>query len=119
MTPVVENTIPVLRVTTLAASRRFYCDRLGFGVDWGAGENDEICQVSRDGQRIMLSESRDIALPGCAWIGLGSESVFQEYLDRGVDVVLPPRDSPWAYEMKVADPDGNILWLGAAPRGRR
>jgi hypothetical protein len=23
---------------------------------------------------------------------------------------------PWAYEMKIADPDGNTIWLGAEPK---
>ena len=23
---------------------------------------------------------------------------------------------PWAYEMKIIDPDDNVLWLGTGPR---
>ena len=30
----------------------------------------------------------------------------------GAVVIQAPTKQPWAYEMKIADPDGNTLWLG-------
>jgi predicted lactoylglutathione lyase len=35
---------------------------------------------------------------------------------RGCKVVLEPRNRPWAFEMKVEDIDGHVLWLGTEPR---
>jgi hypothetical protein len=35
---------------------------------------------------------------------------------RGAIVRHPPSDYPWAREMQVADPDGNVLRLGSDPR---
>jgi hypothetical protein len=51
----VENTIPVLAVSDMQVSIRFYRDLLGFKLDWG-GENDssQIASVSRDGHAVML-----------------------------------------------------------------
>ena len=112
----VENTIPVLRVKSLSSSRDFYTNKLGFKVDWGDDRAETICQVSRDGHRIMLSEQTDIGTPSCAWIGLETDKLFQEFKDQGVSVLQVPENKPWAYEMKIRDLDGNILWLGTAPK---
>jgi hypothetical protein len=30
-------------------------------------------------------------------------------------IIQGPTKQRWAYEMKVADPDGNTLWLGTDP----
>ena len=113
----VENTIPVLRVKNLLRSKEFYAAKLGFRVDWGGSATDTICQVSRDGQRIMLSEDDNLGLPGCVWIGLETDRLFKEFADHGVTVLQPPENQPWAYQMVIADPDGNVLWLGTEPRG--
>jgi uncharacterized glyoxalase superfamily protein PhnB len=51
------------------------------------------------------------------WVGLESDTLFKEFLDKGVTVVSPPENKPWAYEMFIQDVDGNILWLGTTPRG--
>ncbi len=34
----------------------------------------------------------------------------------GAEVLAPPANKHWAYEMTIADPDGNVLWLGDEPR---
>jgi catechol 2,3-dioxygenase-like lactoylglutathione lyase family enzyme len=112
----VENTIPVLPVKNLRASKVFYVKTLGFQVNWGADENDSICEVSRDGQRIMLTEDRELGSPACAWIGLESDKLFAEFEKNGVTVLLAPENQPWAYQMKILDIDGNILWLGTDPK---
>ena len=65
----VENTIPVLPVKNLTTSKTFYVDILGFQVDWGTADTDTVRQVSRDGQRIMLTEDGSLGSPGCVWMG--------------------------------------------------
>lgn len=50
----VECTVPVLPVSDLAASVRFYTDTLGFSLDWGDVLNDSVCSVSQNGHPIML-----------------------------------------------------------------
>jgi hypothetical protein len=50
------------------------------------------------------------------WIGLEDDTLFDEYRAKGVKVLQEPLNRPWAYEMKVSDIDGNVLWLGTEPR---
>jgi len=64
----------------------------------------------------MLSEQTDIGKPSCVWIGLESDRLFWEFKNRGVSVLQEPTNRPWAYEMKVRDLDGNVLWLGTEPK---
>ena len=117
MSKEVENTIPVLPVNQLSRSKQFYVEKLGFQVDWGESDDAAICQVSRDGHRIMLTEDNNLGSPACVWIGLESDKLFNEFMDKGVTVVSPPANKPWAYEMLIQDVDGNILWLGTGPKG--
>lgn len=112
----IENATPVLPVSDLSASLRFYVDRLGFTVDWGGAPGAMVTSVSCDGCPIMLSQLLAPAGGAWVWIGVEESSVFDEFRARGVPVVQEPRNQPWAYEVKFADPDGNVLWLGAEPR---
>lgn len=108
-----ENTIPVLGVRDLPGSIRFY-QSLGFKIDWEAG--DIIASVSRDGHAIML-QRRDEPAPAWVWIGCTSVAALWESVRRrgDVTVVQRPTNQPWALEMKIHDPDKNILWFGSDP----
>lgn len=109
----VECTIPVLPVTDLGLSIDFYIEKLGFILDW---RSDPVCSVSRNACHIMLMQ-RDAGGGGAwVWIGLENSALFDEYRTRGIVVLQEPRNFSWAYEMKVADPDGNVLWLGTESR---
>jgi predicted lactoylglutathione lyase len=105
----VECTIPVLPVRNLSASIAFYTDALGFVLDWSSAT---VCSVSRDGKPIMLREAEGDFAPAWVWIGLEDDSLFAEFAKRGARVLQPPRNYAWAYEMKLQDLDGNVLWLG-------
>src|SRR5436190_15910895 len=114
----VECIIPVLRVGDLQRSVSFYTGVLGFVLDWSGKEGTKICSVSRDGCCIMLSEG-DMGNPGTwVWIGLEDESLFKflRGQSKEVRIIQEPKNRPWAYEMKMEDPDGNVLWLGTEPR---
>lgn len=108
----VENTIPVLGVSDLARSIEFYRGLLGFEVEWNAGS---ICSVARDRCSIML-KTQEAVSPGTVWIGVADDSIFRVIEQSGARILQPPTNQPWAYEMKVADPDGNVLWLGTEPK---
>jgi predicted enzyme related to lactoylglutathione lyase len=112
----IECTIPVLPVQNLTHSIEFYTKTLGFTLDWGGEPGRTICSVSRDGHSIMLTHGFGCGSPGWVWIGVEDATLFDELRAKGVKVLQEPRNFPWAYEMKFADPDGNILWLGTEPR---
>jgi uncharacterized glyoxalase superfamily protein PhnB len=108
----IENTIPILAISNLERSIEFYQRILGFEVEWNAGS---ICSVGRDGSSIMLQCHEHVS-PGTVWIGIDDDSIFESLQASGATVVQTPSNRPWAYEMKIADPDGNILWLGTDPK---
>ena len=112
----VECTIPVLPVKDLTLSIQFY-HSLGFELDWGGGEGSLICSVSRDDCHLMLSQGITPGTsPQCVWIGLQDASLFEAWKEQGVRVNQEPKNWVWVYEMKFEDIDGNVLWLGTAPR---
>jgi catechol 2,3-dioxygenase-like lactoylglutathione lyase family enzyme len=108
----IENTIPVLQVANLEKSIAFYGDLLGFDLEWNAGQT---CSVARDGCALMLQQTESPST-STAWIGLEGDSLIAHLEKHANDIVQPPTNQPWAYEMKIADLDGNILWFGAGPR---
>ncbi len=114
--PKVECTIAVLPVRDTQRSIAFYTTTLGFKLDWGGEADSTTCSVSRDGRCIMLSQRAAIAEPAWVWIGVQSDSLFDEFRSRGAKVYQEPKNCPWAYEMKFEDVDGNILWLGTEPK---
>ena len=109
----VECTIPVLPVSNLQRSLTFYTETRGFKLAW---RGQIIGSVSRDGRSIMLSEFSGNPGGGWVWIGVEDDSLFDEYLRKGVKVLQKPENHVWAYEMKFEDPDGNVLWLGTESR---
>jgi len=110
-----EHAEPILRVENMKASLHFYVDLLGFkNASWG---NDNFTHVSHDRAGIYLC--RGDQGRGGAWVWIGVEDVeklHEEYKARGVPIRLPPTNYPWALEMQVSDPDGNVLRLGSDPK---
>lgn len=96
-------------------SLHYYVNVLGFtNAEWGG---DEFTHVSRDNAGIYLSEG-DQGQPG-TWVWIGVEDVaclFEEYTKSGAEILHAPINYPWAYEMKVKDPDGHVLRFGSEPR---
>jgi predicted lactoylglutathione lyase len=112
----VECIIPILRVQDVPASVRYYVAILGFRADWGDDGASTMASVSRDGRAIMLCQE-DQGHPG-TWVWIGVEDilpVYQECLARGARIQQPPTNYPWAYEMRVEDPDGHVLRFGSEP----
>jgi predicted enzyme related to lactoylglutathione lyase len=105
---------PVLRVEDMAASLRFYVDVLGFAAaEW---TTDEFGYISRDGAGVYLS--RGDQGRGGAWIWVGVDDVrtlYKQYKARGAKIIMAPTNFPWALEMQVEDPDGNVLRIGSEP----
>jgi predicted enzyme related to lactoylglutathione lyase len=109
-----ENSAPILRVENMEASLRFYVNLLGFtNAVWGTGD---FTHVSRDQAGIYLCRGDQGRGGAWAWIGVeDAEKLHEEYKARGVKIRLPPTNFPWALEMQVEDPDGNVLRMGSAP----
>lgn len=118
MTTRFECTIPILRVNNLQASLAFYESVLGFQRDWGGDDAySMIASVSRDKCALMLFEGDQGQLGTWVWIGVEDvEPLYQDYLAKGVKVIMPPTNFHWALEMRIEDPNGHVLRIGSEPR---
>lgn len=106
---------PIFRVGNLAASLAYYVDALGFKVDWEY--KGAIAAVSRDRCCIFLCQG-DQGNPGSwAWVGVNDvERLCDEFRAKGAKIRQPPTNFPWALEIQVEDPDGNVLRFGSEPK---
>ena len=116
-----ECAIPILRVEDLPASLRWYTGVLDFSIDWQAPGDDGhpvMASVSRDRKTVMLCEGAQGHVGGWVWLGVDGdiEALHEDLKAKGADVSLPPTSFSWAYEIRVKDPDGNVLRFGGEPR---
>ena len=111
---------PVLHVTDVAASIRFYVDRLGFTSPWCYEENGRahVAQVERQGCALILADTWPEKVgKGPMFISLNVEpeaqvatldALREEFAARGVSV----KDGSWGYRLLVVDdPDRNQLFF--------
>ena len=116
----VESIIPILSVRDLAVSVRYYVEVLRFSLDWSDPETSTMASVSRDGKAIMLCQQSQGQAGTWIWIGVEDiEPLYRQYAARGVRFQEPPTSYPWAYEMRVEDPDGHVLRFGSEPKPER
>ncbi len=110
-----ENSQPILRVENLKVSVEFYTGMLGFqNAPWG---NDTFTSVNRDHAGIYLCQGGQGRGGAWVWIGVDNVETLHEELEaRGVAIRMPPTNFPWALEMQVEDPDGNVLRIGSEAR---
>ena len=114
---------PVLHVTDVEASLRFYLDQLGFTNPWSYQENGKVrvAQADRQGCALILSSQWPEKIgKGLVFISLNVEpetheaeiaaldSLRAELEARGVRV----KEGSWGYRLLVVDdPDGNQLFF--------
>jgi predicted lactoylglutathione lyase len=114
-----EGSTPILNVSDMSASLRYYVDVLGFtNAPWGT---DEFTCISRERRAGIYLCRRGQGRPG-TWVWIGAENVealYEEYKAKGARIRHSPQNYPWAYEMKVDDPDGHVLRFGSEPRSDR
>ena len=110
-----ENAEPILRVKNMETSLQFYVDALGFrNADWGS---KDFTHVSRDGAGIYLCRGDQGREGAWVWVGVTDvEALHKEFMGRGVPIRMAPTNFPWALEMHVEDPDGNVLRFGSDPK---
>lgn len=104
---------PILRVADLRAGAGYFVDILGFTIDW---ETPGFLSVSRDRCCIFLCEGGQGHPGSWIWTGVPDvEALHEELLGRGAKIRQPPTNFPWALEIQVEDPDGNVLRFGSDP----
>jgi len=108
-----EGVTPVLRVASVRAAIDYYVGALGFHHQWG---NEGFACVARDRCNLFLCEGDQGHFGTWVWIGVNDAAALEaEYRASGARIRHPPTNYPWAYEMQVEDPDGNVLRFGSEP----
>ncbi|MDP1862824.1 MAG: VOC family protein [Thiobacillus sp.] len=108
----------VLAVKDLLVSMAFYCEKLGFTIDF---EVDGWCFLSRDGIQLMLGHCPE-EVPASqindhsyfAYIGVhGIDELHEEFRTRGLTSLSAPESKPWGMrEFMVTTPDGHRIMFG-------
>jgi len=105
---------PILRVNDLEASINYFCNTLGFELDWQ--DPTQFASVSRGDAYLMLSVGDQATPPAWVWLGVGdTRALRDEYVAKGARIRMEPTNFPWALEMHVEDLDGNVLRMGSEP----
>src|ERR1035438_5058923 len=114
---------PVLHVTDVEASLRFYVNRLGFTSPWRYGEDGKarVAQVDRQGCALILADTWPEKIgKGLMFISLNIEPPSHEAATAALDSLraeleakgVPVKDGSWGYRLLVVDdPDGNQLFF--------
>jgi catechol 2,3-dioxygenase-like lactoylglutathione lyase family enzyme len=112
---------PILNVTDVEASLRFYMDRLGFTCPWRYEEDGRahVAQVDRQGCALILAKTwPDKVGKGLIFISLNVEPETPENATAALDALhveleakgVLVKDGSWGYRLLVVDdPDGNQL----------
>ena len=119
---------PVLHVTDVDASLRFYVDRLGFTSPWRYEEDGRayVAQVERQGCALILADNWPEKIgKGLMFISLNVEQPTREATIAALDALraeleakgVSVKEGSWGYRLLVVDdPDGNQLFSTTRPR---
>lgn len=114
---------PVLTVTNVEASLRFYIDLLGFTSPWRYEEDGKahVAQVERQGCALILADNWPEKIgKGLIFISLNVEPQTREAAGAALDALraeleakgAPVSEGSWGYRLLVVDdPDGNQLFF--------
>ena len=114
---------PVLHVTDVEASLRFYVDRLGFTIPWRYDEDGRasVAQVDRQGCALILADTWPEKIgKGLMFISLNVEPATHEAAVAALDALrteleakgVPVKEGWWGYRLLVVeDLDGNQLFF--------
>jgi uncharacterized glyoxalase superfamily protein PhnB len=111
-----STTIPVLRIPDEKRALAYYCDFLGFALDFGGPVGGPaggpfFGQIIRAETTLRLSEDRDVAA-GIVSVHLGDVDAVREELAGRRDDVPEVEEMFWGFRiLYLADPFGNRLEL--------
>jgi catechol 2,3-dioxygenase-like lactoylglutathione lyase family enzyme len=109
-----EGVTPILPVQSLAASIDHYVRVLGFKLDW---QTRWFASVTRGRCNLFLADGDQGHLGVWVWIGVSDAgALYEELRAKGAKIRHPPTNYQWAYEMQIADLDGNVLRMGSEPK---
>jgi lactoylglutathione lyase len=120
-----RDSFPILEVSDVSRSLRFYTELLGFRVTFSFdGDDGKPVFASLeldDGTKIAIGGPKEDVSSGSVAIWLYTDDVDAAVADlrqEGVEVIAEPEDKPWGERVaSVSDPDGYTIHLGAPADG--
>ncbi len=123
--PTIKAAIPVLFVSNVARSAKFFSDTLGFTVDFLHGHPAFYGAVSRDGVTLHLRFVHEPVIPQelrqqeellAAFVVVENvKQLFEEYKVKGAHLVVTLHKEAWGGPtFTVQDPDGNWICFSSA-----
>ncbi len=113
----IKKMSPQLLVTDIEHSIEFYTKKLGFDVEFRY--EDFYAGVIKDSHSIHLKSGkasieerkskREKDDPDIVFSVEDIEALYEEFVNKSVDIVQPLCERPYGKEFYIADPDGNIL----------
>jgi predicted enzyme related to lactoylglutathione lyase len=110
--PMLEQIMPELPLTDVAAGVAHYRDVLGFTVNF---QGHEIAVMDRDVVRILLiaRTARHSGIGSCYVYVRHADDLHAELVAKGANVQGEPVSQPWGLrEFRVLDPEGNQITFG-------
>ena len=112
-----KSATPLLHVSNSSAAQKFYCDQLGFKLEFAHRAHEKLADpcymgLSRDGVWIIVSSfSGDGVAGGAVNFNVDDvDALHAEFVGNGVTIDTGPLDQTWGTrEMYVKDADGNCL----------
>ena len=114
---------PVLHVTDVETSLRFYVNRLGFTIPWRYEEDGRahVAQIDRQGCALILADTWPEKIgKGLMFISVNVEQETREAATAALDALraeleakgVSVKEGSWGYRLLVVDdPDGNQLFF--------
>jgi lactoylglutathione lyase len=120
-----RETFPILEVSDVPRSLRFYTELLGFretfSFDGDDGQPVFASLELEDGTKLAIGGPKDQVESASVAIWLYTDDVdaaVAELQRAGAEVIAEPADRPWGERVaSVADPDGYTVHIGAPAGG--
>jgi catechol 2,3-dioxygenase-like lactoylglutathione lyase family enzyme len=105
---------PVLSVSDLPASIRFYADQLGFSIGFTAGDPIQIAGMNMGFGSLHLRRGTPSPAGAAVYLVLDDvDALYEHQRSKGVAIASAPSNKPWGLrEYQVQDRDGYTLTFG-------
>ncbi len=113
----ISDSSAVFSVSDFRAALAFYCDVLGFTIEFEFGEYAGV----RSGSVVLHLSGHNPKPPGSGHVYLFCDEI-DSYHDlirqKGAPIVRPIEDTPYGMrDFEIKDPDGNLLVFGCDIEG--
>ena len=122
-----------LTVSDIKRSTDFYCEKLGFTLEWDAAPHFAMLRIGGpNGGTLGLLVWEEAAKEGAEKMAASQaraihvelstdnlDDLHRDLIANGVYIDVPPHDEPWERAMTIFDPDGYSVEFAQGRRGKR